>query len=48
MDSIYLPVLKQLFVHQDKWETKELVQEFKKIVGIIIVLATLLSVNALG
>jgi hypothetical protein len=33
---------------QDKWETQQLVQEFKKIVGVIIVLATPLSVNALS
>ncbi|GIC88969.1 NACHT and WD40 domain protein [Aspergillus udagawae] len=48
MGSTYLPVLKQLLVSQDKRETKELVQEFKKIVGVIVVLATPLSVKSLS
>lgn len=48
MESTYLPILKQLFVGQDKWETQELVQEFKEIVGAIIILATPLSANALS
>jgi hypothetical protein len=48
MESTYLPVLNQLLLGQDKWETQQLVQEFKKIVGVIIVLAAPLSVNALS
>jgi len=48
MDSTYLPVLNQLLVGQDKWEAEQLVQEFKNIVGVIIVLVTPLSVNALS
>ena len=48
MGTTYLPVLKQLLVRQDKWETRELIEDFKKIVGAIIVLATPLSANALG
>lgn len=47
MDSTYLPVLNQLLTGQDEWESKQLVQEFKEIVGVIILLATPLSVNAL-
>ncbi|KAL4976093.1 hypothetical protein BDW66DRAFT_151436 [Aspergillus desertorum] len=48
MESTYLPILKQLFVGQDNRETQELVQEFKKIVGAIIILATPLSANTLS
>lgn len=48
MDSTYLPVLNQLLAGQDEWESKQLVQEFKEIVGVIILLATPLSVNALA
>lgn len=48
MDSTYLPVLNQLLLGQDKWESQQLVKEFKKIVGVIIVLATPLSVDALS
>jgi hypothetical protein len=48
MESTYLPVLKQLLIGQDEWECQQLVQEFKKIIGVIIVLATPLSVNALS
>jgi hypothetical protein len=48
MESIYLPVLKQLLIGQDEWECQQLVREFKKIVRVIIVLATLLSVNTLS
>jgi hypothetical protein len=48
MDSTYMPVLNQLLTGQDRWETQLLIQEFKEIVGIIILLATPLSVNALA
>ncbi|KAK2733737.1 hypothetical protein FQN57_001964 [Myotisia sp. PD_48] len=47
MSSTYLPVLNQLLRGQDEWES-QLVQEFKDIVGVIIVLATPLSVNSLS
>ncbi|KAH8807278.1 putative wd40 protein [Xylogone sp. PMI_703] len=48
MSVTYLSVLKQLLIRQDEWESHQLIQEFKKIVGVIIVLATPLSVNALS
>jgi hypothetical protein len=48
MARTYLPVLNQLLVGQNEWETPRLVQRFKEIVGPIIVLATPLSVNALS
>jgi hypothetical protein len=48
MDNTYLPVLNQLLLGADKWESQELVQEFKRIIGAIIILTTPLSVNALS
>jgi hypothetical protein len=48
MASTYLPVLKQLLVGQNKRETKRLIQEFKKIVGTIVMLATPLSITAIS
>ncbi|KAL4983713.1 WD40-repeat-containing domain protein [Aspergillus falconensis] len=48
MASTYMPVLKQLLLGQDEWETKELLEDFRQIVGAIIVLATPLSINALS
>jgi hypothetical protein len=48
MDSTYMPVLNQLLTGQDEWEAQQLVQEFKDIVGVIILLANPLSVNALA
>ncbi|KAI7971161.1 hypothetical protein EIK77_004676 [Talaromyces pinophilus] len=48
MDSTYMPVLNQLLAGQDEWESQQLVQEFKEIVGVIILLAHPLSVNALA
>ncbi|PCG88247.1 hypothetical protein PENOC_111850 [Penicillium occitanis (nom. inval.)] len=48
MDSTYMPVLKQLLTGQDEWESQQLVQDFKEIVGVIILLANPLSVNALA
>jgi hypothetical protein len=48
MASTYLPVLKQLFIGQSKRETPRLVEDFKQIIGSIIMLATPLSVPALS
>ncbi|KAL4813863.1 hypothetical protein BDW67DRAFT_101415 [Aspergillus spinulosporus] len=48
MDRTYLPVLKQLLSGADKAEIKQLMQEFQDIVGVIILLATPPSVNALA
>ncbi|KAL2859138.1 WD domain protein [Aspergillus lucknowensis] len=48
MASTYLPVLKQLFVGQSKRETQRLVEDFKRIIGSIITLATPLPVFALS
>ena len=48
MDNTYLPILMQLLTGQDEWESKQLAQEFKDIIGVIILLATPLSVNALA
>ncbi|KAM5445021.1 hypothetical protein MferCBS31731_000480 [Microsporum ferrugineum] len=47
MDSTYMPVLNQILTGQDERESLQLVQIFKDIVGVIIVLATPLSVKAL-
>jgi hypothetical protein len=46
--STYLPVLKQILAKRKRGETRQLIAEFKKIVGAIILLATPLSVNALA
>lgn len=48
MDKTYLPVLKQLFSGAGDKEQKQLEQEFQDIVGVVILLATPLSVNALA
>ncbi|PGG94975.1 hypothetical protein AJ79_10335, partial [Helicocarpus griseus UAMH5409] len=48
MDSTYMPVLKQLLTGQDARESQQLVQEFKEIVGVVILLTSPLSVNALA
>ncbi|OQD78613.1 hypothetical protein PENDEC_c001G00665 [Penicillium decumbens] len=48
MDSTYIPVLKQLLTGQDEAESQQLLEEFKEIVGAIIILATPLSINSLG
>ncbi|KAL2814774.1 purine and uridine phosphorylase [Aspergillus granulosus] len=48
MGSTYMTVLNQLLTGQDKWESQQLVQEFKEIVGVIILLATPLSAVALS
>ncbi|KAL4860374.1 hypothetical protein BDV12DRAFT_205144 [Aspergillus spectabilis] len=48
MDRTYLPVLKQPLAGAVNLEKKHLEQEFQDIVGVIILLATPLSVNALA
>ncbi|KAL4879454.1 hypothetical protein BJY04DRAFT_220050 [Aspergillus karnatakaensis] len=48
MGSLYLPILNQLLLGQDEWESQQLVQEFKKVVGVIVTLTSPLSVNALS
>jgi hypothetical protein len=48
MDSTYMTVLSQLLTGQDEWESQQLIEEFKEIVGIIILLATPLSVIAIS
>ncbi|PKY03251.1 WD40 repeat-like protein [Aspergillus campestris IBT 28561] len=48
MDGIYQPVLHQLLTGQEESESQQLVQEFKEIIGVIILLATPLSVNSLS
>jgi hypothetical protein len=48
LDSTYMPVLNQLLNGQDERASRQLVQEFKEIVGVIILLSSPLSVNALA
>jgi hypothetical protein len=48
MDSTYIPVLKQLLTGQDEAESKQLLEEFKEIVGVVIILATPLSISSLS
>ncbi|KAJ6189996.1 hypothetical protein N7519_000017 [Penicillium mononematosum] len=48
MDSTYVPVLKQLLTGQNETESRKLLEEFKEIVGVIIILATPLSINSLS
>ncbi|KAL4957112.1 hypothetical protein BDW69DRAFT_180996 [Aspergillus filifer] len=48
MGSTYITVLNQLLAGQDSWESQQLVQEFKELVGVIILLATPLSAVALS
>ncbi|THC87237.1 hypothetical protein EYZ11_013317 [Aspergillus tanneri] len=48
MNSTYMTVLNQLLTGQDKWESQQLLQDFKDIVGIIILLATPLSPIAIS
>jgi hypothetical protein len=48
LDSTYMPVLNQLLTGQDEKESRQLVQEFKEIVGVVILLSSPLSVNALA
>ncbi|KAJ5761804.1 uncharacterized protein N7511_005186 [Penicillium nucicola] len=48
MGSTYTPVLTQLLTGQDETESRELLQEFKEIVGVIIILTNPLSINSLS
>ncbi|KAJ5701221.1 quinon protein alcohol dehydrogenase-like superfamily [Penicillium malachiteum] len=48
MSSVYMPVLSELLTGQDEWESRRLVQEFKDIVGVIVLLESPLSVGALS
>jgi len=48
MDKLYLPVLDQLLSRSDEDESKELLKEFQDTVGIIILLASPLSVHSLA
>lgn len=48
MGSTYIPVLKQLLTGQNETESRKLLEEFKEIVGVIIILATPLSINSLS
>jgi Cdc6-like AAA superfamily ATPase len=48
MDRTYLPILNQLLFSANDSEIKQLKQEFQEIVGVIILLATPLSLNALA
>ena len=48
MDSTYVPVLRQLLTGQNETESRKLLEEFKEIVGVIIILATPLSINSLS
>ncbi|CAG8140451.1 unnamed protein product [Penicillium nalgiovense] len=48
MDSTYIPVLKQLLTGQNETESRTLLEEFKEIVGVIIILAIPLSINSLS
>ncbi|KAL4872501.1 hypothetical protein BDV12DRAFT_183136 [Aspergillus spectabilis] len=48
MNSTYMTVLNQLLTSQGEWESKQLLQEFKEIVGIIILLANPLSAIAIS
>jgi len=48
MDSTYIPVLKQLLTSQDETESQQLLEEFKEIVGLVIILSTPLSIKSLS
>lgn len=48
MDRTYLPVLNQLHATKDKKESELLLQEFQNIIGVIVLLATPLSVVTLA
>ncbi|KAF9893455.1 hypothetical protein FE257_010767 [Aspergillus nanangensis] len=45
MDSIYMPILNRLLTNENEEESRQLVHEFKNIIGILILLATPLSVD---
>lgn len=46
--ATYMPVLNQLLTGQDEWESQQLVQEFKDLVGVLIVLTDALPIQALS
>ncbi|GMG38934.1 unnamed protein product [Aspergillus oryzae] len=48
MDRTYIPVLNQLLASKNKRDSRQLLQEFQNIIGVIILLATPLSVVALA
>ncbi|KAE8131510.1 hypothetical protein BDV38DRAFT_288620 [Aspergillus pseudotamarii] len=48
MERIYQPVLEQLLNPQDMEDSKEILREFRDIVGVIILLASPLKVHTLG
>ncbi|KAE8397387.1 hypothetical protein BDV37DRAFT_289476 [Aspergillus pseudonomiae] len=48
MDRTYIPVLNQLLASKNKRDSRQLLQEFQDIIGVIILLATPLSVVALA
>ncbi|KAJ5216310.1 uncharacterized protein N7498_002717 [Penicillium cinerascens] len=48
LDRTYLPILNQLLTGQDEEDSKQLLREFQDIIGIIVLLASPLSVNALS
>ncbi|KAL4912441.1 hypothetical protein BDW62DRAFT_206493 [Aspergillus aurantiobrunneus] len=48
MERVYQPVLKQILNDEDVNESQDLAKEFRDIVGVIIFLATPLSVHTLG
>lgn len=47
MEGTYMPVLNRLLINEDEEESQQLIQGFKNIIGILILLATPLSVNSL-
>ncbi|OOF90635.1 hypothetical protein ASPCADRAFT_519059 [Aspergillus carbonarius ITEM 5010] len=48
MDRTYIPVLNQLLISKNEGDTRQLLQEFQDIIGVITLLATPLSVITLG
>ncbi|GKZ85256.1 hypothetical protein AnigIFM56816_011022 [Aspergillus niger] len=48
MDRTYIPVLNQILISKNKRDIRQLLQEFRDIIGVIILLATPLSVVALA
>ncbi|KAJ5902836.1 hypothetical protein N7495_003364 [Penicillium taxi] len=47
LDKTYVPVLNQLFIAKNKKEFEQLLEEFQNIIGVIVLLATPLSVTTL-
>lgn len=48
LDRTYLPILNQLLTGQDEEESKQLLRELQDIIGVVVLLASPLSVNALS